>query len=395
MLTKTSGALAASCLLLAASAADAKDDKWSGAQILPASASIRLVVGGQVVGGVHDIHWPATVERHNGQWLWISDREGYNSHHVAGWVSTSDILKFDSAQSFFTDRLRQNPTATDFWLRGIYWENHSEPVLAMADYIDALALDANLADAELRLGRIEADRSPADHAWEKRFIQATTLAGSRPRVFFDWGEALTGSYEKTGAEKDYDDAKKQFLAAVAYDRQWPAGYLGLGQLQLARGQRLQKVGQDATPALHEAVGYFCEVIRLNPEMFDAYTSRAKASQLAHDLPEARRSAHKACELTDYRNPESLEVLAAVYADQGMFERAAYYANKSAEYVAEERRHEMTEVRDKYLAKLATSPDNSTASLPGWLERKSDGSLEKRESLHVPDFIPRSRSAVGD
>jgi tetratricopeptide (TPR) repeat protein len=69
-----------------------------------------------------------------------------------------------------------------------------------------------------------------------------------------------------------------------------------------------------------------ESIRLDPEYFPAYANRA---WLWATCPEAKHrdgqmaiaSATRSCELTDWRNAKTLDMLAAAYAEAGDFDAA--------------------------------------------------------------------------
>ena len=82
-------------------AAASAGDPWQGAQIMPKSDQVLLRSGQEITGDVYQIEWPATVERIEGQWLWISDQGAVGVPAASGWVSKSDVLKLDEAQAHY------------------------------------------------------------------------------------------------------------------------------------------------------------------------------------------------------------------------------------------------------------------------------------------------------
>ena len=81
-------------------------DPWNGARIMPKSDQVVLRDGGECTGGVYQIEWPATVERIQGQWLWIVDRGGYRVPPVSGWVSKEEVLKLDESHDYYMRALQ-------------------------------------------------------------------------------------------------------------------------------------------------------------------------------------------------------------------------------------------------------------------------------------------------
>jgi cytochrome c-type biogenesis protein CcmH/NrfG len=88
----------------------------------------------------------------------------------------------------------------------------------------------------------------------------------------------------------------------------------------------------------EAIELYREIIRLRPNNFRAYNHLAwyEATQSDPNISnpaEAMAMAVRACEITEYNEPYSLDTLAAAYASNGKFSEAAATAEK-AEKLAE-------------------------------------------------------------
>jgi tetratricopeptide (TPR) repeat protein len=175
--------------------------------------------------------------------------------------------------------------------------------------------------------------------------------------------------------------------------------------------------------LAKAVISFDEAIALNPNSPDAYRDRAEVIRLQANLPddklhllpgaaasaaarkrrllqEAKQSATAACNMTLYRQPQSLKVLAEICGDLGDYKNAAKYANSAGEYASEDEAEPLKGLSKAYLAKL--TKDNPTVAstlhqlyVPAALGPPTSGAAP--ETPHEPELysIPRSLSAWGN
>jgi hypothetical protein len=175
--------------------------------------------------------------------------------------------------------------------------------------------------------------------------------------------------------------------------------------------------------LATAVDKFNEAITLNPNSPDAYRDRAEVIRLQAILPddmlhlseveakaaaarkrrtlqEAKQSAMTACNMTLFRQPQSLKVLAEICGDLGDFKNAAKYANSAGEYASEDEAEPLKGLSKAYLAKL--TKDNPTVAstlhqlwVPAALGPTAAGAVP--ETPHEPElyFIPRSLGAYGN
>ena len=78
----------------------------------------------------------------------------------------------------------------------------------------------------------------------------------------------------------------------------------------------------------QAVADFETALRLNPDYYPAINDRAWVAATCPDpafrkAREALDDATRACDLTDWKNPWTIDTLAGVYADRGAFAKAAY------------------------------------------------------------------------
>ena len=121
-------------------------DPWNGARIMPKSDQVVLRVGGECTGGVYQIEWPATVERIQGQWLWIVDRGGYRVPPVSGWVSKEEVQKLDESHDYYMRALQTEDAPWLHWLMGIYLENKRESKAAQEEYLECLKVSPGSPD---------------------------------------------------------------------------------------------------------------------------------------------------------------------------------------------------------------------------------------------------------
>ena len=206
-------------------------DPWQGGRIMPKSDQVVLRVGGEGTADVYAIEWPASVERIEGQWLWITDHGGYRVPPVAGWVSKDDVLKVADAHDYYMRILQTMDAPWVHWLVGICLEKNGEKETAQEEYarclnvpasgdgegvmrVDGTAVqmavdrNANLLDAAIRLERLQAaaGKSAADAATAADLLQklAETVERDgirRPYLCFERAEALRKAFRSQVAEE--------------------------------------------------------------------------------------------------------------------------------------------------------------------------------------------------
>ena len=115
-------------------------DPWQNCRIMPKSDQLLLRVGREITGDVYQIAWPATVERIEGQWLWIADHGGYRVPAVSGWVSKDEVLKFDEAHDYYMEFLQTADAPWVHWFVGICLEERKESETAQEEYLKSLSV---------------------------------------------------------------------------------------------------------------------------------------------------------------------------------------------------------------------------------------------------------------
>jgi hypothetical protein len=311
-------------------------DPWQRAAVLPKSSQVRLMgyehrVTSRDAGSVFQIAWPASVEKIDGQWIFIRDEGGYSSPPVAGWVRKRDMLRAsgedvpvdESPGKFYIARIQEEPqnpeVAVWHWLRGIYFESpaRGEQEIAIADYCAAVhfacgepdpdsvkvcqvcstfaSADPAVppsrtpegvtipADAFLRLGRLLAQRPDSqDYAdacfrsAQKQFLsQRNGLASTVPaQLYVEWGKTALEKYRNSKAATDASSATNWFKQAAQMNAHWSVPYYESGMVYLAEvgnsGASVEQV------SLKAAIQAFGQAIRCAPNSPDAFMERGEA-----------------------------------------------------------------------------------------------------------------------
>jgi hypothetical protein len=193
-------------------------DPWLNSRIMPKSDQLLLRSGQEAAGDVYQVAWPATVERTEGHWLWVSDKGAYNMPATSGWISKDDVVKVGDAQAYYRDFLQTSDAPWVHWLLGICLETGNESDTAQREYLKALSLTSvqgadpgaarmavqmnpNMLDAAIGLQRIKAaGAKSADDAVEAA-DQIQVLSDDakgrgirRPHAFFQQAEALNKAF---------------------------------------------------------------------------------------------------------------------------------------------------------------------------------------------------------
>ena len=186
---------------------------------------------------------------------------------------------------------------------------------------------------------------------------------------------------------------RYFAEAERRNPHWSRIYAGRAKLVLAKSLLDRDPDHDE---VRYAIAQFDRAIQLNPGAVDAYRERADA--LCHlgkgSLTRARQSALKACQMTDFRQAESLASLARVYSKLNDVDTAQYYQQKAAEYAGDEDRVTYLLALDTMLRPHVTTRGIDGIDTPQGLPTRVYPTPEKGlDKPKLPaDFIPRSRGA---
>jgi tetratricopeptide (TPR) repeat protein len=301
----------------------------------------------RIPAGVIDEVWPGLVLKIgvvNDKWLWVSNGK-------PGWIDQNDVVPLGPKA---IDRLNELVTANPdssrlFSGRAAVYRELGDVERALADCTNAIRLAPQSAEAYNNRGFMWTEKEDFDKAISD-FNTAITLDPNHAPAFDNRGLAW-------GAKGEYEKAIQDHTTAMQIDPNNGHYYNNRGNLHSALGD-YEKALADFKNAVrldpHEAVAYnnrgnaryflndyenalidFTEAIRLDPSDPVAYNSRAvlRAScpdEKYRDGQKAIADATKACELTDWKDAETLDTLAAAQAESGDFDKAVEYAQKAIE-----------------------------------------------------------------
>jgi len=198
------------------------------------------------------------------------------------WIDRADVLPSNEAIDYFTEAIRQQPTAVDFIVRGGL-RMGTDPDGALDDFNKAIDLDQSQASFYDYRG-------------------------------FTW--MVKGDFDKALA--DFDEAMRlDPTNAMPHDK---------------RGLALRDMGE-----FDKALAAFDEAIRLDPKYVAAYCNRARIhascpDERFRDGRKAVEDATTACKLHSWKDCRSLAFLAAAYAELGEFDKAIESQKRALEVV---------------------------------------------------------------
>jgi tetratricopeptide (TPR) repeat protein len=341
-------------------AQDASDRKYQPGDRVVVIRDSQL----KIPAGTVDEAWPGLVMKIgvvNDRWLWVSNGK-------PGWIDQNDVVPLgqgaidrlneliaanpDSSRLFSgragvwrelgdleralvdcTNAIRLAPRSAEAYNnRGFMWTEKEEFDKAIADFDKAISLDPTHAPAYDNRGlawgaKGDNERSLADHA------KAIELDPQNGHYYNNRGNVYSG-------QGDYEKALVDFSTAVRLDPHEAVAYNNRGNARYFL--------KDYEKALID----FSEAIRLDPGDPVAYNSRAvlRAScpdEKFRDGTKAIADATKACELTDWKDAEALDTLAAAHAEAGDFEKAVEYSRMALDLADDDSKPDLQDRLELY------------------------------------------------
>jgi tetratricopeptide (TPR) repeat protein len=282
-----------------------------------------------------------TVTLTNGEWLWVQEK--------GGWLWERDAVMFDSAVKELSKKLTTTPTAENHHLRGVALLAHKQYDRAVADFNESLRRQPQNPGALNNRGQA--------HYLNKNYDAAigdfTLSLKQDPKSFL----ALNNRALAWIAKENYVAAKKDLQAALKLIPEYPEALNNRGVVHQKLKQH-QRAIADFTAALtideryadalgnraftyrltgnyRKAISDLEAAIKLNPETFEASNDLAWLLATAKDksVRDSERSltlAQAACGISQYKQWNTLDTLAAAYAENGRYDDAAVWLNTAVE-----------------------------------------------------------------
>jgi len=270
--------------------------------------------------------------------------DAYNSRGV-------NLAEQGEAIADYTEAIRLDPQdAKAYYNRGFTWTNKGEYDKAISDYTEAIRLGQRSDNAKCAFygrskawaGKREYDRAIADCSdaihLDPQYADAYIVRGlywnyigEHDKAIADYNTAIcidpqcVEAYHNRGntwvIKGKYRNAIADLTKAIRLDPQDPRAYNSRGIAWNRKGK------------YHKAIADYTEAIRLDPKSARRYDVLA---WLLATCPDSRyrdgakavQVAEEACELTDYRDADSLCWLAAAHAEKGNFDEAVTWQLKA-------------------------------------------------------------------
>lgn len=215
-----------------------------------------------------------TVERVERDMVWLV------SGSVSGWLPKDQVMTLDEAIAFYTENIRNNPNAWNSYLyRGFVWDVKHQYEQAIADYTAAI------------------------------------------RIYPLWANSFNNRGWTYHRLKRYDRAIADYNAALRLD---PHCVLAI----VNRGFAHEDTGE-----FYKAIDDFKRAIHVDPKYSRAHGALAWMYATCPDRKFrdgnlALKSATTACELSRWKDPGKLAILAAAYAEAGDFDKAVKWQRQA-------------------------------------------------------------------
>jgi protein O-mannosyl-transferase len=214
---------------------------------------------------------------------------------------------FRNRETLWRDTLAKNP---DSWMAynnlGLWFQQQGHLGKALEYFQHALRLNPDYPEALDNVGTLLAGGGRYEEATEC-FRRANRIQPNS----FNTLENLASALAATG---QFNEAIEDYRKAIQIDPNHPETFLYLG---MTLGQASQT---------REAVDAYQAALKLNPDLPGALNNLALILATSSDDAlrngrEAVQLAQRACQLTQHRQPQFIETLAAAYAETGRFQEA--------------------------------------------------------------------------
>jgi tetratricopeptide (TPR) repeat protein len=342
---------------------------WLGRKVVT-KYTYPVKLGEQVVDDDSEFR-QYTVTRVNGDWLWVV------SGSIEGWLPFSQVVLFDQAIDFYTREIKLNPAnANAYHMRGMIWQDRKELDISISDLNEAIRLDPNQSTFWDTRGQVWGDKKEYDKALGD-CNEAIRLDPKSALAYITRGLAWSGKQRYDKAITDYNEAiRLDPKSAMAYMNRgvaWThekdydkaiADYNEVIRLdpKNALASKNRGYAWSNKKEYDKAIADYNEAIGLDPRNADAYNSRAWLwatcpNEKFRDGKKAVESATHACELSEWKDANEVDTLAAAYAESGTFGKAVEFQKKANKLYSD------TEDRNKGEERLRLYKENKPYRQP--------------------------------
>lgn len=289
-----------------------------------------------------------TITLTNGEWLWI-DQKG-------GWLWEKETIPFDTAIEELSRRVTMKPTAENYHLRGVALLAHQQYDRAITDFSESLRREQQNAGALNNRGQCYYLKGDFEAA-VRDFSAALKLD---PKHFLARNNRALAYIAQTSWKAALDDLQ----AALQQVPEYPEALNNRG-IVYQKMNRLDESIRDFTAALKidpgyaDALGNRAYTYRLKGEYQNAVADLEKAisirpgvyealndlawllatakSDSTRDAARSLKLAKQACEISQYKQWNALDTLAAAYAENGDFAEAATWLRAAVDLAPEDQK----------------------------------------------------------